>query len=213
MDSKKEVEAIWFGTLKLYLKEKEKWESVPFRQEYKLKSYKWEWGEKISQYEEVLSISKSLEQVGDIQRLTIKEINDIYSLYIELEKSRLAKLSLSIEKVPIISQKEIERLIKEDIGVIVGAIVEKEIVGLGIATFESGCDDLLKGPYGDIIFIGVKPSFFGFGIESRLFVKLREWLKERNVQNIRSTFYSGLRLEELLLKTLGAYPISTRVQF
>jgi GNAT superfamily N-acetyltransferase len=136
--------------------------------------------------------------------ITSQELKEAYEIYYGFQRGELNQLGIRIEDVPIFSIDTFKDFLEDESKVMLGARYEGKLVGIGIASLESNPDDLLFGPYGDILLICLDENFRRLGVESKPFIELSDWLKSRGSRKIRTTVIQGSEREKLLWEILGA---------
>ncbi len=210
--NKTTVETQWYGKLILHLQEGDEWNPLAFTQEYQLKSWNWKWSETESILDKVVEVSKLVEEMVTSHPVNAEEVSIAYELYRKIEEYKLSQIGLTADQVPIFTLESFQSFLENNKMLVLGAWRNNQLVGLGVASLETECDDLLFPPYGDILCLAVNRNYLGLGVESHLFSNLSIWLKEKGCKVIRTTIPSGIYFEELLWESLGVKPVVIRGQ-
>jgi ribosomal protein S18 acetylase RimI-like enzyme len=204
------VEMDWYGRLKVFVEDE--WKAVPFSQEYKVLHWSFERYGSIALFNKRMEVIKIVGDKLEVKPVTLQELKEAYEIYYRYQKRELNQLEIRIEDVPIFTIDTFKDFLEDESKVILGARYEGKLVGIGIASLESKPDDLLFGPYGDILLICVDEDYRGLGVESKLFIELSDWLKSRGSRKIRTTVIQGSEREKLLWESLGAKEILQRLE-
>jgi len=205
------VETNWYGTLSVILPPDAPWNPYSFRIDYQWQSWNWQPGQPFSQLDKTFTLAATKQMMGSINPATAQDVPAVKALYDGWQSRYLSAQGIDPASVPVWEEATFHQLLSSASHLLLVASVNNNLAGFALASVETAPDDFLLPPYGDFLFLLVEPAYYGFGIESRLYMGVMDWLKQQNVKALRTTVAAGDIVQQTLWRSLKTVPVAERL--